>query len=338
MKKLLVCLMTMPLLFMACQEEGVTTQSNEVQSSNRIEAKLIKVDVNFQAGTEALRANKSKDADLALDFMTQVNGAIAGQGITLEKIEFLSAEEAGRTVFFNNNGNKQLSSDFVPNDPRNVGGTAVPYWIDDSQLGTSSGMSAQATFDALVSTMETWDAVTCSGGLDIPFIGTSSEIVGPGVDVGFVQFLTGFGGFDGFIPGTIGHSGILPATFFESVLGASNVLGVTFTFTWNEDINGDGVGDVAIKEIYINDGFNWQDAPDDVLGNGIYDFETVVLHEVGHGLSQAHFGTAFRDSGKGNLHFSPAALMNAGYTVGRREVAITDEAGHCSNWGNWPNN
>ena len=60
-----------------------------------------------------------------------------------------------------------------------------------------------------------------------------------------------------------------------------------------------------------------------------------MLHEVGHGLSQGHFGKAFRNK-NGNLHFAPYALMNAGYTFGNRMVTETDEAGHCSNWASWP--
>ena len=42
-----------------------------------------------------------------------------------------------------------------------------------------------------------------------------------------------------------------------------------------------------------------------------YDIETVALHEAGHGLSQGHFGKAFRTVKNGKLHFSPRAVMNA---------------------------
>ena len=61
------------------------------------------------------------------------------------------------------------------------------------------------------------------------------------------------------------------------------------------------------------------------------------MHEVGHGLSQGHFGKAFVTK-KGDIKFAPAALMNAGYSVANRQVGETDLAGHCSNWGDWPNN
>lgn len=341
MKKLFV-LVTMSLFIIACQEEGILPQSEEIQISKQIDQKLIKnVEINFKSGQKGLRADRRKK-DPILDLMIQINSNLAGQGVMLEKVELLGAEEEGRTIFFNNVGNKQLSSDFVPNDPSNAGGTEVPYWIDDTQLSTSSGMSEQETFDAMVSTMDTWDAVSCSEGLSIPFWGTSGQ------DVGFVQYLTGYGGYPGYIPGTILHAGILPADFFENVLGQGSgdgTIGVTFTFIWTDDITNEPLdidnnrkNDVAIKEIYINDNFNFQDAPHDILFDDIIDFETVVLHEVGHGLSQGHFGTAFRDSGAGRLHFSPAALMNAGYTVGRRAITMSDESGHCSNWGSWPNN
>jgi hypothetical protein len=98
------------------------------------------------------------------------------------------------------------------------------------------------------------------------------------------------------------HAGNLPAWFFEAIGGPGGgaaILGVTFTYTWNEDINQNGKGDVAIKEIYMNDGFNWQDAPDDFLGSGKFDYETVLLREAGHGLSHGHFGKAFRNNGNG---------------------------------------
>jgi len=236
-------------------------------------------------------------------------------------------------------GNKKLSSDFVPNDSRNGTGIDVPYIIDGTELGTTSGMTEVDTYNAIVNAMNTWDNNKCSSGLDIPLWGLIP------FDVGFVQYLEGFGGYAGYLAGGITHGGILPAVFFDAIGGpggGTSILGVTFTFIWTSDgvptdINNDGKNDVAFREVYINDGFNWQDAPDDVLFNGIYDFETVVLHEVGHGLSQGHFGKAFITK-NGMLHFAPAALMNSAYSVARREITQTDLAGHCSIWADWPNN
>ncbi len=64
----------------------------------------------------------------------------------------------------------------------------------------------------------------------------------------------------------------------------------------------------------------------------------MALHEAGHGLSQAHFGKAFRSGGNGKLHFSPRAVMNATYSGVQTSIDQTDNAGHCSNWASWPNN
>lgn len=341
MKKLVACFCVVSIMFTACQE-GEFLEAKDVEAATSLEDQIIRVNLSSNVRNQTARSGNNND-DPAREFMSAINTALSGQGILLEKIEFLGMGEEGRTLtFFSDRGNKQLTSDFVPNDFRNVGGTAVPYWIDDMELGTSSGMTEQETFDAIVDCMAIWDAETCSQGLDIPFLGTS------GMDVGLIQLFMGYGGFDGIIPGTILHGGILPPSFFEDIIGlggGSGTIGATFTFIWlnfedgqPSDIDGNGKDDVAFREIYINDNFNFQDAPNHELFEGVVDFETIVLHEVGHGLSQGHFGMAFPDNGHFNIHFAPAALMNAVYSVPRREVTQTDQAGHCSIWADWPNN
>ncbi|MGH7542224.1 MAG: hypothetical protein ACRELC_14620, partial [Gemmatimonadota bacterium] len=69
-----------------------------------------------------------------------------------------------------------------------------------------------------------------------------------------------------------------------------------------------------------------------------FDVETVAAHEVGHGLSQAHFGEAFFTLANGRLHFAPRALMNTAYSGIQQALSGTDRGGHCSLWGDWPNN
>jgi hypothetical protein len=87
---------------------------------------------------------------------------------------------------------------------------------------------------------------------------------------------------------------------------------------------------VAWREIYYSSYYVWNiDANVDV--------ETIALHEAGHGLSQGHFGTLFRTDANGMFHFAPLAVMNAGYTQVQQDLAGTDLAGHCSIWGDWPN-
>jgi hypothetical protein len=119
--------------------------------------------------------------------------------------------------------------------------------------------------------------------------------------------------------------------------GSTFILGVTFTIIFTDDqgnptdIDKNGKLDVAWREIYYNDAFAWADGKH-------YDVETISLHEAGHGLSQAHFGQAFLDAGTGDLHFSPRAVMNAAYSGIQTAITDTDNAGHCTNWSEWPKN
>ena len=337
----------------------------EISASKSNGLEFVKIDLDK---TILSKRSSNKNNDFA-NRVAILNEALLEHGIQIEKMELYGAEGAGNTVFFKDVGNKQIGVENVPNDPRNwfnetnaplygndnwTDGT-IPYWTDGSEQGTSSGtnldgttydgMTSDQTLSAIKSAMSTWGSVSCSDGLRIWDVYTTTAGFDDGVstlgDAGFVQWLEGFGGFPGYAPGSILHGGNLPPAFFEAIGGpggGNGILGVTFTFTWNLDINDNGIPDVAIKEIYINDNFNWQDAPNDELFSGEFDYETVVLHEAGHGLNQGHFGKAFRNNGNRKLKFSPQALMNAGYTVGRREINATDNAGHCSMWGDWPNN
>ena len=308
-----------------CQKDDSTSLA--IKFNPTLEQSFVNLDLNVDINSNAL---KSTDP---FAWVTTLNGALMEHGIQLAKMETYGAEQEGVTVIFKSVGNKQLDLEYLPNDPRNNTGTTVPYLIDGTEMGTASGMTAGETHDAIVSAMNTWDDITCSSGLDIPSYGVAD------FDIGYVQWLSGFGGIPGYFPGVIAHAGILPGAFSDWIAsgGSSSILGVTFTFVYVEDLDNNGIREVAFKEVYINNSFNWQDAPDDVLGNGIYDFETAVLHEVGHGLNQAHFGKAIITP-TGKLRFAPYALMNSSYSIARREVIATDLAGHCSIWAEWPNN
>ena len=148
----------------------------------------------------------------------------------------------------------------------------------------------------------------------------------------------------GGVPGRLADltfAGFLPRIFFDIIAppsGGDNILGVTFTFIWVDDIteeptdmDGNGKTDVAFKEIYWNDDFNFG------IDIRYYDIETIAAHEAGHGLSLGHFGKIFR-SPNGKLHFAPRALMNALYYDILHELLGTDNASFCSIWSSWPNN
>lgn len=100
------------------------------------------------------------------------------------------------------------------------------------------------------------------------------------------------------------HGGWEPAEFFEALTpgGSDLILGVTFTFTFVDDqgtpdpaddvptdINGDGKGDVMLREIYHNPVFIYTNrgAPNFV------DFFSVLAHESDMGSAS---GTSARSS------------------------------------------
>ena len=267
---------------------------------------------------EGKTLRKARSYSANLNDLLQASGSI----VEIEKLEYITdpdSDEVGQTVFFSDRGNKRLSSDWVPFDDRRPLGANdfISYIID--QVDVTGDVSAVAADDAISDAMGTWSGVNCSN-LDIP------RLPDFGVDWGIVQSLFGFGGTGGWLA-DITHAGFLPGAFFDAIApGGSNfILGVTFTFVWT------GTNEVAFREIYYNDNFGWNTG-------STFDIETVALHEAGHALSQGHFGKAHRTDANGKIHFSPRAVMNASYSGVQTSIGKTDKAGHCSNWGNWPNN
>lgn len=275
--------------------------------------------------------------------VADANAVLAAQGknYRIEMAETIvksddGTEEAGQTVLFNNRGNKQLSFDFVPGDTRRApwsDGTNITFALDNVNL--TPDIASTGELSEIRSAMATWENVNCS---NINLVDNGNT----GVDVGIVQNQLGFGGIPG-VAADIQHVGFLPPGFFL-LLGSSNILGVTFTFIFVDglgdptDIDDNGTGDAAFREIYYNDGFTWEVDPADQPGDGRFDIQTVALHESGHGLSQGHFGALKVTNSNGKRHWSPLAVMNAGYVFGQQQLAGTDKGGHCSNWGSWPNN
>jgi hypothetical protein len=273
------------------------------------------------------------DSPLFVDLpsLSTSNGRVSSN-YTVYTAEYLASEESGqvgRTVYFNNVGNKRLTADFVPG--LSLDGTDdVSYYIDQNR--PSADLSVAVSSAAIDRAMQTWDGVTCSD------LGLYKVPSNPAITTGFISALLGFGGSLDYTADVV-HSGWLPAPFFDSLAtdGSDYILGVTFTIIFTDeegnpvDTDNNGAIDVAWREIYYNDAFTWKDGAH-------YDVETIALHEAGHGLSQAHFGKAFADAGQGNLHFSPRAVMNAAYSGIQTQINQSDNAGHCSNWASWPAN
>ncbi|HSI75211.1 MAG TPA: hypothetical protein VK957_04940 [Lunatimonas sp.] len=254
----------------------------------------------------------------------------SGYSLILHKAEYITAPgsaQKGITVIFSDRGNKQLADDFSPFASLD-GSSDISYYLD--QTRPSSSISLSRTESALQRVVNTWENVQCSDlGLNrVPNSPTS---------IGIVAAIFGFPGEIAYVADVV-HAGWMPGSFFEILApgGSGFILGVTFTFLLIDgegnllDTNQDGKWDVALREIYYNDNFSWSDD-----GTAI-DVETVALHEMGHGLSQAHFGKAFIKK-KGGIQFAPRAVMNAAYSGIQTRISGTDLGGHCSNWANWPN-
>ena len=340
-----IALATVTMLLFSCEKDEVfmndSTKFDLTTKSQEIHPRFIQTPMeNYSVDLTSKKPSflKSSSSNSAVQFIDKINAELSNQGLSihLSMMEYYGSDGAGNTVYFNNRGNKQLGGDFVPADPRRGGFTDIAYASDGTEGATSSGLSQADTDGAILNAMNTWDNVTCSDGLVLTNLGSFP------FDVGYVEFLVTGGdqGFDGFTD--IMHSGF-NTTVTDAVFGpGSNVLGVTFTFNFCDpcgedpvftDIDNNGKTDVAFRDIYYNDDFFWAND-----GVNHIDVETVVLHETGHGLSQGHFGKAFRNNKTGKLHFAPRALMNAGYSGIQTTIGATDNAGHCANWESWPSN
>ncbi len=281
-----------------------------------------------------------------------IDAGLAAHGVNarLYMVEYTTRPESGQyggTIFSRYVGNKQLGAHWVPYDPERrvsgVGDRYITYAVDHVDLSATGGLSNGELEGAIDGAMGTWDDVACS---TIPL----AKVNDYGLDLGYVQYLLGFGGVPGWLA-DITHAGWLPPGFFDELAegGSDYIIGATFTFIWVDDDSGEptdidrnGKEDVAFREIYYNNGFLWSlDGP--AWNDLEIDVETIVLHETGHGLSQAHFGKMFVDASDkeppyslSHLHFSPRAVMNSIYWGTQRELLGTDVGGHCSIWGRWP--
>ncbi|NND34245.1 MAG: hypothetical protein HKN76_16785 [Saprospiraceae bacterium] len=328
--KILLILLTVTFFMSGCVKEddirsrdrdrgprsgGIESSTPDFVSADDIDAQMS----SFLDATNTQLASEGKDyRAVMVEYQTIAQGS----------------EEAGRTVFFSNVGNKQLGFDFVPFDARRGGWSGpvtgsdddIIYSVDQVDATSNNGVPGAQTTAAIDQAMSTWDAANCS---DLP-IAKGSDF---GLDLGVVADIFGLGGSP-FITADLMHAGWGDINF------VGNVIAATFTFGFTDingnftDIDNNGQLDCAFREIYYDPNWAWAINPN----NNDIDIETVALHEAGHGLSQGHFGKLHRTDSNGKFHFSPRAVMNAGYTGVQQGLAGTDNSGHCSLWGNWPQN
>jgi len=285
-------------------------------------------------GTPRFSADVTEEsaADQISRFLDETNAALAAAGadfraLKAEYITYAGSNEAGAEIVQQDVGNKQLEDDFVPFDERRTWSGAnggITYAIDQTiDAVPPSGLPASETTAAIQRAMATWDAVKCSD-LNI------TQNPDFGLDIGVLAFQLS-GGLIGspFIFADVQHAGWRDLDFAGGTLAAT----ITFVFIDENgdptDIDGNGKADVAFREIYYDPSWLWN-IDDNV------DVESVALHEAGHGLSQAHFGTIMIKN-DGTVKAAPRAVMNALYTAPLQKLQGSDNGGHCSNWANWPN-
>jgi len=326
--KTIMCLLAMSLFFVTCQKDELLSPEDQ---ESKIDA--VKLDEN----SSSKKGSKSTANSITSEYLDAINDGLALKGMDYrigmaEYVTVSGGEEAGNTVLSKVVGNKQLTADFVPGDVRRGWSGADPnditYSVDTTgdAVPLFGGLGGAATDAAIVRATGTWDAVICSD------LG-STRNPDFGIDIGVVAFIV-FAGADGspFILADVQHAGWRDIDF------SGGILGVTFTFIFVDgignptDVDNNGKIDAAFREIYYDPSFSWADD-----GTSSVDVETVALHEIGHGLSQGHFGKVMVKNDL-SLKASPRAVMNALYTGPYRDLAGTDNGGHCSNWGEWPNN
>jgi len=329
----------------ACENNDLVTENSSME--------LKATDPIYMDLGNTMRTIKIKNKTDVFSKSENSGNATKNYNVALYMAEYITSgnsEEMGNIIYFNNRGNKQLPGDFVPGLA--IDGTNnISYSVDDSR--PSDDLTVLQTHSAINRAMNTWNDITCSniGMFELPNSGNSGFIARSFTDARgedengnpipiFVDEdgnALDFGGSYAYFA-DVNHVGWMPPSFFDILApdGSQFILGVTFTIVFTDengnlvDTDNNGKYDVAFREIYYNDAFPWNDG-------STFDVETIALHEAGHGLSQGHFGKAFR-SRNGKLHFSPRAVMNAAYSGIQTTIAETDMAGHCSNWSSWFNN
>lgn len=317
-------------LFVSCDQSGINSPTADNDS----------FEVEEYNNGSMNQLQNQRDVDLgSIKSMQDLNEKFEAEGLniriayaeTVTKID--GAETATGQTIIADDRQKRLNAQWVPGDERrNADGNNLTYLVDQTWLpanfGTENEIDGEPAIDA---SFDTWNAVKKNSKLDIVKVPDTGE-----------QPSVFFVGGNPFLA-DISEIGFLPGILFEILLGpgtSESVLGVTFTAVFTDDdgnptdINNDGYADVAYKEIWYNDAFEWTTDPD---GAG-YDIETVALHENGHALGFGHFGKVFVTGNNNKLHVAPRAVMNAVVLGTQRDLLGNEKSSYNSVYGNWPKN
>ncbi|MCE4564393.1 hypothetical protein INQ51_08735 [Maribellus sp. CM-23] len=308
------------------------------------------LDQEIQVPANLKSASSSNPEDITSTLLNQINNNLEAEGVNyriamIEKLVTANGSDNGATIYSQIVGNKKLIAHFVPGDTRREwsgnGATKITYVIDQlDAVPQNGGLDASETTDAIKRGFGTWDATICS---DLGL----TQIPDGGEDIGVFAYSwwSNFYNVNGFPePEFWQGSPFIFADIHQCGWGdlpfapESGILGYTVTYVFVDDngytdINSDGLLDAAFRETYYSDNYNWQ-LPNQ-LAEGYIEVETVAVHEIGHCLSQGHFGTVLIKN-DGTVKFSPRAVMNVVYWDVLTELQGTDIGGHCGIWDSWP--
>ena len=263
--------------------------------------------------------------------------AASGARVAVSRAELLlSANAPAKTprLVFANDRQLRIPTRWVARDPRRLATDATLSYAVFSPLAQATvGGSAEAAFDK---SFATWNSTSCSK------MQVRKKSIAAGVLPSFI--LTQL-----FPPADINDVGFVPGALFDLIFGAGAsqfIVGITVTFTFIQvdaggqpildpngnpiptDVDGDGRGDTAFKEVWFNDALGYSS----VGAAGRIDIESAALHEHGHALELGHYGKMVVDPKTGKLHVSPRAVMNAVLLGTLRSPLGTDTGALCGNF------
>ena len=276
----------------------------------------------------------------ALSFSTVGAQSYSGHRMVLGLAEIITdpnSGEEGRTIWLRKDlGNGQLDHDYVYNDPRraelNGGYAGITYGVKTGFPSADANLVNEIYW--MYESIRIWDRLPCS---NLTLRENNVNDTSPGLVANFFE--------TGAIDISLVEADLTQVGFLG--VGAmfppgTSTLGVTYTLFWEDeagnltDIDNNGKIDVALREIYYNDQYNWADNGVEGVVGGVryFDFPSVAIHEVGHGFSSDHFGNIGTKNGV--LVARPRVVMNAIYGGTLRSLTGRDNGAHCSNWAQWP--
>eukprot|EP01083_Nonionella_stella_P152384 488364_1 len=235
------------------------------------------------------------------------------------------------TEYLSSNPHCRQSAQWVPNDDRRHDDNGLDFFvhIDDTQIPSSLNQTEVIT--AIKNAVHTWDTIPCSKNKFDLIISDEYK----GKDVGYAEYLMS-GGQSGLnrTVRDIVFGGFVPSNLFGD--GSETVGAATVLFDFEDQIMYENQGEISSAEIYFNNNFSWGILEESV--NGIFDIETVALHELGHALSQSHFhppGKIISSANGMKPNDANDVVMAPLYFGVNHDLAGVDIGGHCSEWANW---